>query len=87
MILSLHIDKLEPGLYHARITDGVSTLAESETHSISDAIREAAMGFPKAMAFHIWYEHVSIGTTLPLAMRHDAGTLAQRLMVLHGQVR
>lgn len=87
MILSLHIDKEAPGQYHARVTDGVSTLADFQIQSISHAIRDAVLAHPKAMAFHIWYEHVSIGTTLPLAMRHDAGTLAQRLMTLHGQVR
>ncbi|WP_273544514.1 hypothetical protein [Delftia acidovorans] len=35
--------------------------------------------------FHIWYGHVSIGTTSLYAMRHDAETLAQRLVSLHSQ--
>ncbi|WP_315531791.1 hypothetical protein [Delftia acidovorans] len=35
--------------------------------------------------FHIWYGHVCIGTTSLHAMRHDAETLAQRLVSLHSQ--
>ncbi|MFD2297739.1 hypothetical protein QRO11_15475 [Paracidovorax citrulli] len=60
---------------------------EFDGPSISHLIRSTAAGAPAASAIHVWYEHVSIGTTSVQAMRHDAETLAQRLMVLHGQYR
>ena len=39
----------------------------------------------EARAFHIWYEHVSIGTTPVLHIQHDPETLASKLKLLHGQ--
>ena len=87
MVPALHIDKQEPGLYTCRVLDGRSEIAEFEASTIGHAIRAAADGFPQAIAFHIWYGHVSIGTTMALNMQHDPETLALRLLALHSQVR
>lgn len=88
MIPTLHIQKLEPGLYCAELTDTPEGRGEFEVGNIAEAIRASAAGAGnQASAFHIWYEHVSIGTNPTAAMRHDAETMAQRLMVLHGQFR
>ncbi len=87
MIPSLHISKEEPGLYRARLVDWDTGEVEFDGPSISHIIRTTAAGAPPASAVHVWYEHVSIGTTPTVAMRHDAETMAQRLMVLHGQFR
>lgn len=87
MIPSLHISKEEPGLYRARLVDWDAGEVEFEGPSISHLIRTMAAGAPLASAIQVWYEHISIGTTSVQAMRHDAETLAQRLMVLHGQFR
>lgn len=86
MIYTLHIDKEEPGLYTGRILDGHAEVAEFQAATISGAIRDAAAGtLPGLDGFHIWYGHVCIGTTSLYAMRHDAETLAQRLVSLHSQ--
>lgn len=88
MIPTLRIHKLEPGLYRAELTDTPEGRGEFEVGSITEAIRTSAAGASNQVsAFHIWFEHVGIGTTSTLAMRHDAETMAQRLMVLHGQFR
>lgn len=86
MIYTLHIDKEEPGLYTARVLDGRAEVAEFQAATISGAIRDAAAGTLQGLdGFHIWYGHVSIGTTSLYVMRHDAETLAQRLVSLHSQ--
>ncbi len=86
MLLTLHIDKEAPGVYTARVSSDRSEIAEFQTSTIASAIREAAQSQPSGVSgWHIWYEHVSIGTTAIVAMKHDAETLAQRLMVMHGQ--
>ncbi|WP_339557299.1 hypothetical protein [Comamonas sp. MYb396] len=59
--------------------------ALSNASSIAGAIRDTAQLLPKARAFHIWFEHVSIGTTPVLHMQHDPETLESRLKLLHGQ--
>lgn len=88
MIPTLRIEKIEPGHYRAELTDTPEGSGEFEVGNIAEAIRASAAGAGnRASAFHIWYEHVSIGTTPTVAMRHDAETMAQRLMVLHGQFR
>lgn len=86
MIYTLHIDKEEPGLYLARVLDERAEVAEFQAVTISGAMRDAAAGtLPSLEGFHIWYGHVSIGTTPLYAMQHDAETLAQRLVSLHSQ--
>lgn len=86
MIYTLHIDKEEPGLYTARVLDGRAEVAEFQAATISGAIRDAAAGtLPGLDGLHIWHCHVCIGTTSLYAMRHDAETLAQRLVSLHSQ--
>lgn len=86
MIYTLHIDKEEPGLYTGRVLDGRAEVTEFQAATISGAIRDCAGGtLPSFDGFHIWYSHVSIGTTSLYAMRHDAETLAQRLVSLHSQ--
>lgn len=85
MIQALHIQKIAPGEYSASVMNERSEALNFTASSIAGAVRDAARLLPSAPAFHIWYEHVSIGTTPALNMRHDAETLATRLKVLHGQ--
>lgn len=86
MIYTLHIDKEEPGLYVVRVLDGRAEVAEFQAATISGAIRDCAVGtLPGLDGYHIWFGHVCIGTTSLYAMRHDAETLAQRLVSLHSQ--
>jgi len=86
MIPTLHIQKIEPGNYLAEMRGTPDGSCEFRVSSIAEAIRISAAGAGNQVsAFHIWFEHVGIGTTSTLAMRHDAETMAQRLMVLHGQ--
>ncbi len=87
MIPTLHIHKLEQGLYRAELANTPEGEVEFDGPSISHIIRTTAAGAPPASAFHVWYEHVSIGTIPTAAMRHDAETMVQRLMMLHGQYR
>lgn len=86
MILTLHIDKEEPGLYTARVLHCQAEVEEFQSGTISEAIRDCAEASLQGLdGFHIWYGHVSIGTTSLYAMRHDAETLAQRLVRLHSE--
>lgn len=87
MIPTLTIEKSAPGEYLATVTNDSSERADFHASSITGAIRDAALLMPKTPAFHIWFEHVSIGTTPAVNMRHDAETLATRLKLLHGQFR
>lgn len=87
MIYTLHIDMQVSGFYTDRILHGNVELFEFQASTLSDAIRDScAVG--KLMGiegFHIWYGHISIGTTSLHAMYHDAEMLAQRLVSLHSQ--
>jgi len=85
MIQSLHIEKAAPGEYAARVMNEHSEAVSFTASSIASAIRDAARLLPSARAMHVWFEHVSIGTTPALNMQHDAETLANRLKLLHGQ--
>lgn len=85
MILTLHIDKEEPGHYTARVLDGRAEVDEFSTGTVVAAIRETAGRGYDAKGFHIWYGHVCIGTTSAYAMRHDGGTLALRLVRLYAE--
>lgn len=87
MIKSLHIEKDAPGEYTAHVMNEHSEALNFSASSIAGAIREAARMLPSSPAFHIWFEHVSICTTMALIMQHDPETLAGRLKLLHGQVR
>lgn len=86
MIYTLHIDKEESGVYAVHVLDGRDEVSVFYATTISGAIRDCAVGtMPGLDGFHIWYKHVSVGTTSIDAMRHDAETLAQRLVSLHSQ--
>lgn len=85
MIQSLHIEKSAPGQYLARVMNEHSEALSFTSGSIAGTIREAARKMPKAKAFHIWYEHVRIGTTPVLNVQHDQEMLAPKLKLLHGQ--
>lgn len=88
MIPTLHIKKLEPGFYRAELRDTSFGSGQFETTSITEAIRHAAKGAPKTVpGFHIWYDHVCLGTTPIMNMQFDAETLSQRLLALHAQMR
>ncbi len=85
MILTLSIQKAGSGIYEAHIEDGGTDVDEFVTNTISDAIREAAARGYGALGFHIWYGAICIGTTAVFAMRHDAETLALRLLSVASQ--
>lgn len=85
MVQSQHIEKGAPGQYLARVMNEHSEALSFTSSCIAGVIRDAVRMIPKAKAFHIWYEHVSIGTTPVLRMQHDPEALASKLKLLHGQ--
>lgn len=86
MIYTLHIDKEGPGSYAVRVLDGRDEVATFFASTISGTIRDCAVGKRTGLdGFHIWYGHVSVGTTSIDAVRHDAETLAQRLVSMCAQ--
>lgn len=85
MILTLNIQKVDSGIYEARVENGRSEVDEFEASTIASAIREAAARGYGARGFHIWYGAICIGTTPVFAMRHDAETLALRLLSVASQ--
>ena len=87
MIPTLIIETAAPGEYSVTVVDGDAEQSGFHAGSIMSSIRHATILMPKTQAFHIWFEHVSIGTTPAINMRNDAETLANRLMILHGQFR
>jgi hypothetical protein len=66
--------------------EGTVEVADFQTSSVADAIREAAEAEFGAAAFHVWYGGICIGTTPTHNMLLDAEALASRLMVLHGEL-
>ena len=88
MILTLRIDKIEPGNYRAQVFDGREELGEFGAPGIAAAIRQCAgQPMPDLSGYHVWYEHVCAGTIPMSNMRIDPDGIAQRLMALHGAVR
>ena len=85
MIPTLIIETAAPGEYSVTVVDGDAEQSGFHAGSIMSSIRHATILMPKTQAFHFWYEHVSIGTTPAISMRHDPETLANRRMLLHGQ--
>ena len=85
MIQTLKIEKVAPNEYAVEVLNDHSVALDFTASSIAGAIRDAAKMLPTAQAFHIWFEHVSIGITPAINMRHDPETLANRLKLLHGQ--
>lgn len=85
MIPSLYIIKAGSGNYVVQIEDGATEVDEFIAPTIASAIREAAVRRYSAQGFHIWYGAVSIGTTTLTAMRHDAETLALKLLSVASQ--
>jgi len=84
MLLTLHIIKIESGDYRAHVMEGAQHLGEYETTRIADAIRLAAENpLPDLAGFHLWYEHVSVGSVTVGNMRSDSEALARRLVELH----
>ena len=72
MLLSLHIAKVEPGLYRTRVMHGREEVGEYESINVSSAIREAAHHrIPDLSGYHVWYEHVCAGTCATSNMRID----------------
>ena len=85
MILTLHISKIEPGNYRVAVLDGREEMDEWGAPTIGAAIRQCGQAeMPDLSGFHIWYEHVCVGTTSMSNMRIDPDGIAQRLMALHG---
>lgn len=85
MVLTLNIRKAGSGIYEAHIENGGTEVDEFVTSTIADAIREAAARGYGARGFHIWYGAICIGTTAVFAMRHDAETLALKLLGVASQ--
>jgi hypothetical protein len=64
--------------------EGAQHLGNYETTSIAEAIRLASENpLPDLVGFHIWYEHISIGSVPAGDMRLDPEALARRLVELH----
>ncbi|AFU45438.1 hypothetical protein C380_08680 [Acidovorax sp. KKS102] len=88
VILTLKIDKIEPGNYRARVLEGREELDEFGANGIAAAIRQCSQAqMPDLSGFHIWYEHVCAGTIPMSNMRIDPEGIAQRLMTLHGALK
>jgi len=87
MFLTLNIDRDESCLYTARVLDGHVEVTDFQANSVASAIRETAQEGFGAIAFHIWYGGISIGTTPVFHMLNEPGVLADRLMSLHGSIR
>ncbi|WP_258007452.1 hypothetical protein [Alicycliphilus denitrificans] len=88
MILTLKIDKIEPGRYRAVVLDGREEMDEWGASGIGDAIRQCGQAqMPDLSGFHIWYEHVCAGTISMSNMRIDPEGIAQRLMSLHSSIK
>ncbi|KJA11284.1 hypothetical protein RP29_06040 [Acidovorax temperans] len=86
MLLTLHISKFEPGNYRVYVLDGRDELDEWWAPNVGAAIRECGYAeMPDLLGFHIWYEHVCVGTTAISDMRNDPEGIAQRLMALYAQ--
>lgn len=85
MILTLNIRKAGSGIYEAHIENRGTEVDEFVTSTIADAIREAASRGYGARGCHIWYGGICIGTTTLTAMRHDAETLALKLLSVASQ--
>ena len=88
MLLTLHISKIKPGNYRVAVLDGREEMDEWGVPNIAAAIRQCSQAEMSDLSgFHIWYEHVCVGTTTMSNMRIDPDGIAQRLMSLHGAVR
>lgn len=85
MILSLNIVKAGSGVYEVHIEEGGTEVDQFTATTIAGAIREAAARGYGARGFHIWYGAICIGTTTLTAMRHDAETLALKLLSVASQ--
>lgn len=89
MLLTMYIVKVDSNRFQTHvIRDEGSELAAFESPSISMALRKVAShALPDLSGFHIWYEHVCAGTTLPTTMRSDPEGLAHRLIAMHAMFK
>lgn len=88
MLLTLHISKIEPGNYRVLVLDGREEVDQWEAPNVAAAIRQCGQAeMQDLLGFHIWYEHVCVGTTMMSNMRIDPEGIAERLMTLYGSVR
>lgn len=86
MLLTLHIIKIESGDYRAHVMEGTQHLGIYDATIIKECILLAAENpLPDLAGFHLWYEHVCVGTVSAGEMRADAESLANRLMALYGK--
>ena len=84
MLLSLHIVKIDVGIYRSRVLYGHEELCNFDAFSIGAAIRAAArQAQSESCGYTIWYEHVSVGSCLCASMRLDYERLEHRLMAMH----
>ena len=86
MLLTLHILKIESGDYRAHVIEGTQHLGDYEASSIKEAILLAAENpLPDLAGFHLWYEHVCLGTVSAGEMRLEAEALAKELTLRHAK--
>lgn len=86
MLLALHIVKIDSGAYRAHVMGGAVQLGDYQSSSISECILLAAENpLPDLVGFHLWYEHVSMGTVSAGEMRADAEALAKELVHRHAK--
>lgn len=80
MLLTLHLSKIQSGLYQANVVDGTVEVDVFESADISEAIRGAAATSYGADGFHVWYHHVCAGTCSLEEMGSQSEQLAARLV-------
>lgn len=89
-ILTLQIDKVQPGLYRAEVSEhGAQVTDESMHASIAEAIREEAQAVPDGFAhfMEVRYCGLSSGTIALGELPQQAEAVADRLMTLLGDMR
>ncbi len=89
MVITLHLEKLQPGLYRASALCGEVLVTPQATYaSLEDAIREEAQAIPASFA---WFADVEYGGassgTLPLKdLPARAGNVAAQLVNVVAQM-
>ncbi len=84
-ILTLHIDKVERGLYRATTLHRGAEVTEPQFHcAIEDAIREEALAVPEdfALFMEVEYGGMSSGTIAISDLPRQAKEVADRLVAL-----
>lgn len=89
-ILTLHIERVQPGMYRAEVlAHGTRVAGESMHASIAEAIRDEALAVPEGFAhfMEVRYCELSSGT-IPLGViAEQADAIAKHLVDLMSEMR